>query len=297
MNNHLIIAKGLLDYLPIMNILPMPLPVSNRHLFRSRGFELDSDLTPKLWTRIVRFLSDRDILNLCSCSHYFWKLIHEVEFTTKVNISQIMGLSYYDSFVNIECGCYIRILPAKLRYLDWQSDVPLPETPNSLTFLKLSRNCRCGLFLLPNSLTHLQLGYDYDQDLPSLPNSLTYLSLGHQYNRKLLSLPDSLTYLILGAEYDQDLPWFPNSIKYLKFGYNFNRLLARLPENLINLHLGFHYNQFLPPLPDSIECLELGYRFGKPIYNIPSSLKHLIITRNIQLPIGLHPNVKITCRF
>ena len=201
---------------------------------------------------ITDFLSTKDILNLSTCSERFQAILSFVNFNKKIKFKNINGLSYFDSFTNVEYDISGKPFPKYLRVLHWHCNDHLPSQ-------------------LPNLLESLYLSDDYYHPLPQLPNSLKSLTLGYFYNQKLPELPASLKSLHLGYYYNKSLPQLPDSLECLHLGGNNEHQLPQLPGSLKSLQLGWDYNQPLPKLPDSLRHLKVRKKFPLPAF-LPSNI-------------------------
>jgi len=137
---------------------------------------------------ICAYLSDKDNVYLSATSKSLSVIKFRILFFTKVQINNMIRLSYFHQF----------------------SNVIMSDINESL----------------PKHVTHLTFGDHFNKAINScIPKSVTYLTFGYCFNRPIKDcIPSSVTHLTFGHRFNQTIKDFiPNSVTHLTFGYFFNQ--------------------------------------------------------------------------
>jgi uncharacterized repeat protein (TIGR01451 family) len=199
-----------------------------------------------------------------------------------LNISDLTGISYFDSLERIDCDfnnlTTFPRLPESLLELDCQDNnlTSLPDLPPNLFNLKVMNNNLTSLPAnLPLTLTTLNCGNNLISALPPLPNGLKRLAYFGNSISSISVLPDSLYSLDCSLNNITSLPSFPNTLTYINCLNNLLTSLPALPESLISLDCRYNLLDSLPILPNGIERLYCSDNLLTNLPILPSSLSTL----------------------
>lgn len=185
--------------------------------------------------KICDYLSDKDKLMLTTTSTNMSKLKYKLLFRTKINISKIYLLPYFDNFENIKIHGNPPKFPKYVKYVHYTtySTYVAPR----VTHLKFKSRGGLTKNGIPSTVTHLIFGENFNDPIQEkIPLSVTHLTFGSRFNRPINDcIPLSVTHLSIGRYFDQGLDFrlLPN-VKYFQLHKSFRRTLikfsAHVPE-------------------------------------------------------------------
>jgi hypothetical protein len=158
-------------------------------------------------------------------------------------------------------------VPPKVTHLEWQSFLPIP--------------------MLPSSLTHLILG-DYPKIRGCIP-ALVYLNVHYDFKRKFIKLPSSLKHLSVDLSLVETVP------KYIfnDFNHKMNILPTQITTFKWNCYVSSRVDcdkfpiNFPPKLPSGLITLNINNEFN---HQISTNVIMRIINTQLKiptLPVGL----------
>lgn len=104
---------------------------------------------------IFKELTLKDKLTLCLCNKYLDSFKYKIKFNNEVNISKILGLEYFDQFMNF------------IIFNNIGSPIKLPKINNKYIFCKYFdqpiNNC------IPNTVNKLTFGNYFNQSIKLYP--------------------------------------------------------------------------------------------------------------------------------
>ena len=158
---------------------------------------------------ICAYLSDKDNIQLSATSKCLSVIKFHILFFTRMQIVDIIHLSYFHQFSNVIMS---------------DTNESLPKHTSCLTFSLNKSINGC----IPNSVTHVTFGDYFDQPIEDcIPNSVTHLTFGFDFNQPINGcIPDSVTHLTFGFYFDQPIKHcISDSVTHLTFGVCFNQTI------------------------------------------------------------------------
>jgi len=155
---------------------------------------------------ICAHLSDKDNIQFSTTSKRLSIIKFRILFFTKMQINDIIHLSYFHQF----------------------SNVIMSDTNESL----------------PKHVMNLTFGWNFNQPINGcIPDSVTHLTFGIYFNQPINGcIPNSVTHLRFGCYFNQPInDCIPEFVTHLMFGWFFNQSIDSIPNSLVNISLNVNY--------------------------------------------------------
>jgi len=178
-------------------------------------------------------LSDKDNVHFSATSKRLFNIKFRVLFFTKMQIDDIIHLSYFHQFSNVIMLDINKSLPKRVTHLTFCNDFNQPIN-----------NC------IPNSVTHLTFGWRFDQQINGcIPDSVTNLTFGCNFSKPINGcISDFVTHLTFGWNFNQSIDSIPNSVINISLSSNYKH---EINEKMLPLLFGVRTKKRGPDLDQS----------------------------------------------
>jgi hypothetical protein len=195
-------------------------------------------LFEELLIKICEELFDNEKISLTSTSSNTNKLKYKLIYRTRVDITKIRSLSYFDNFENIKIYGFLSVFPKNIKYIHYTTYTKYVE-PKNVTHLTYAPDIRLTRYSIPLSVTHLKFGDHFNQPIKKcIPSFVTHLTFGHSFNKKITDdIPWSVTHLVFGNLFDKPIDNIPSSVTHLTVGKNFNQEIGNILSGITHLNL------------------------------------------------------------
>jgi hypothetical protein len=228
---------------------------------------------------ICKYLHDKNKINYLSVSKSAHILKHETIFRKKVDLHQILQLSYFDQFTNVIVG---------------ERFDKLPKNTKLVTFSDYFNKSINGLNFPPN-IIGIKFGRCFDSNIDDcIPSTIKYLTFGKNFDCPInKKLPDNIIHVVFGRYFNKPINGIlPDNLKHLHLGRYFNQSIDNLPSSLITLFLGHWFNEPICKLPNGLQNLYIDSIYSFTIKYLPSSIINLYLRNTTHIGLKIPYGVK-----